>query len=82
MLLLSRRGSLFLRGRFSHAYFLETLRGLFDIFVVVVCIVFPNKIALRHFSSIMVAISFEDFSMLLPFVKIHDLSTFRSRPFV
>ena len=50
VLLLSRRGSLFLRGRFSHAYFLETLRGLFDIFivVVVVCIVIPKKIALRH----------------------------------
>ena len=63
-------------------FFLETFRGPFDMFVVVVCIVFPNKIALRHFSSIMVAISFEDFSMLLPFVKIHDLSTFRSRPFV
>ena len=49
VLLLSRRGSLFLRGRFSHAYFLETLRGLFDIFVVVVVyIVIPKKIALRH----------------------------------
>ena len=52
MLLLSRRGSLFLRGRFSHAYFLETLRGLFDIFVVVVVVVvyilIPKQIALRH----------------------------------
>ena len=89
--LLTRRGHLcftvktrlaFFARPVQPCFFLETLRGLFDIFVVVVCIVFPNKIALRHFSSIMVAISFEDFSMLLPFVKIHDLSTFRSRPFV
>ena len=89
--LLTRRGHLcfivktrlaFFARPVQPCFFLETLRGLFDIFVVVVCIVFPNKIALRHFSSIMVAISFDDFSMLLPFVKIHDLSTFRSRPFV
>ena len=50
-------------------FFLETLRGLFDIFVVVVVvyIVIPKKIALRHLASIMIASSFEDFSMLLPF---------------
>ena len=35
--------------------------------VVVVCIVIPKKIALRHLASIMIASSFEDFSMLLPF---------------
>ena len=67
MLLLSRRGSLFLRGWFSHAFFLEALRGLFDIVVVVVYIVIPKKIALRHLASIMIASSFDDFSMLLPF---------------
>ena len=48
-------------------FFLETLRGLFDIFFVVVCIVIPKEIALRHIASIMIASSFEDFSTLLPF---------------
>jgi hypothetical protein len=48
---------------------LGALRGLFDIFVVVVVvyIAIPKKIALRHLASIMIASSFEGFSMLLPF---------------
>ena len=71
---MSSISELFLRGRFSHAFFLVA--------VVVVCIVFPNKIALGHFASIMVSSSFEDFSMLLPFVKAQYFSTFCSLPFV
>jgi hypothetical protein len=35
--------------------------------VVVVYIAIPKKIALRHLASIMIASSFEGFSMLLPF---------------
>ena len=78
--LLTRRGYLcfycqdearfFCEAGSAMLFFLEALRGLFDIFVVVVvvvCIVIPNKIALRHLASIMIASSFEDFSMLLPF---------------
>ena len=53
---------MFLRGRFSHAFFLVAV-----VVVVVVCIVIPKQIALRHLASIMIASSFEGFSMLLPF---------------
>ena len=56
-------------------FFLETFRGPFDMSVVVVCIVLSNKIALRHFASIMVASSFFPSLRYTTFRRfVHDLS--------